>query len=434
MMGWKLDVAYACGLAATLPLWATRLIRTGKWRTDWRGRFGAVPAGAGPDGRPAILIHAVSVGEVNAAEPLVRRLAESGAVRVVVSSTTNTGVRRAEGLFAPDVPVVRFPLDFSRSTDRFLGAIAPDAVGLVELELWPNLLEAAERRGIPVAVVNGRLSRRSFDRMRRIRGAFAPMFRRLAGADVQSTTYRDRFAAMGTPPERIRVTDTMKWDAAETEPPAGTEELGAALGLDGERPVVVAGSTGPGEESMLLEAAPAGTQLVIAPRKPERFESVAALDPRMRRRSACPDGGRPGAHGPGIFLLDTVGELKKAYALADVAVVGRSFLGLHGSNPLESVALGCPTVIGPHHEDFAELVAALTSVGGLAVAAEPGAVVADWLRDREATRRWGAVGRAAVRARQGAADAHADRLLRLAGAGGAEPAATGRPVYAASDR
>ncbi len=434
-MGLGLDIAYATAAVVSAPFWGLRLLRTGKWRTDWPARFGRIaplPAAPGGAGGPpkTLLIHAVSVGEVNAIRLLVRQLQEqAGAkLRLVISSTTDTGIARARSLFAPAHTVVRYPFDFSGSVRRVLDAVRPDAVALVELELWPNFTAACARRGIPVVVVNGRLSARSFRGYRRFRPFVRPMFARLRAAAVQSPDYARRFAAMGTPAEQVCVLDTMKWDTAEVADPKllpGAAELAAALGLDRGRPIVVAGSTGPGEEKWLLDAFRAqpeltGVQLVLVPRKPERFEEVAALVPGIIRRTQHPDGSATpvsttASPGPRVFLLDTMGELRKAYALADVCLVGRSFLGLYGSDMMEPIALGKPTIIGPFHSDFADIMTALEDGAGIIVTGQPAPAVADLLADPSRAAELAENGRRVILSHQGATARHASLLLQVLG-------------------
>lgn len=434
-MGIGRDIFYALGLAATSPVWGAGMLRTGKWRTDWGGRFGKVRSGApsprssGPaSGR--ILIHAVSVGEVNLVRRLVGEL-EAAGVEVVVATTTNTGFERATKLYSERHRVVRYPLDFTFAVRRFLDAVRPDAVALAELELWPNFAEACERRGIPICIVNGRLSERSFRRYKLARPVLRSTFAKVAAAGVQTQAYAERFKAMGVPADRVHVLDTMKWDTAEvadTVPGAG--ELAAEMGIvagDASRPVVVLGSTGEGEERALADAvrgacgdAFPGVQVVVVPRKPERFDEVAgALGVCVRRTQTR--GGAAGLEphrlGPGAtFLIDTLGELRKAYALADVVIVGRSFNGWGGSDPIESVGLGKPTIVGPDHENFRDAVNALCEGGGLVVASTPeeaAGAAARLLADREAAARLAKRGREVILSRQGSTRRHAEMLLRV---------------------
>jgi len=425
------DILYALGALLTSPLWLTRLLRTGKWRTDWPGRLGrAAPPpdreseAPGPPRR--LLLHAVSVGEVNATRRLVAELTDREPnLQLVVATTTDTGYARARELYSHTHHVVRFPLDFSFAIQRFLDTVQPDAVALVELEVWPNFVTACRRRGIPVGVVNGRLSERSFHRYRLIRPLVRSTFASLTAVGAQTDDDGERFAALGTPADRVQTLDTMKWETAEVaDDVPGARALAEALGLDPARPIVVAGSTGPGEEQMLINQQPEGAQLLLVPRKPERFEEVAALAPGIVRRSRRTGGSgetaepspRPEsvtAAEPELFLLDTMGELRKAYALADVAVVGRSFNGQGGSDPIEPVALGKPVVMGPDHHHFAEVVSAFRQTGAVLVTREPGEALARLLENRQAAHDMALRGRDLIHRRQGATRRYAELIQGL---------------------
>ena len=447
-MGLGRDMVYAAAAVVSSPVWLTRLVRTGKWRTDWLARLGRanpnvvnarnprpLPGVAKPNGNgPTLLIHAVSVGEVNAARQLVALLRERRPeLHIVIAATTDTGMARARSLFGDTHSVVRYPLDFSFSVNRFLDAIQPDAVALMELEVWPNFVGACAARGIGVCVINGRLSERSFKRYRLIRPMVRRTFERLSAVGAQNADYAKRFEALGVASERVSVLDTMKWDNATlADDVEGAEALASALGLDRSRPIVVAGSTGPGEERLLIDQCPPEAQLLLVPRKPERFDEVAALAPGIVRRSQSANGSghaqsaarhrhenetgsddEAKADRADLFLLDTMGELRQAYALADVAVVGRSFNGQGGSDPIEPVALGKATVIGPGHHHFAAVVAALEQGEGLVVTDRPGEAIASLLADRTRAATLAEHGRAVIRERQGATERYAAMIGRL---------------------
>ncbi|MFA9477499.1 3-deoxy-D-manno-octulosonic acid transferase [Phycisphaerales bacterium AB-hyl4] len=428
-MGLPHDITYAAAALATSPVWAYRMWRTGKWRTDWGGRFGrgepVVPMPNDQGGRRRrLLIHAVSVGEVNAIRQLVDLLHREHGDRVelVIATTTDTGYARARELFAADHSVVRYPLDFTVAVRRFLDRVRPSAVALVELEVWPNFVDECKRRDIPIVVINGRLSARSFSRYRYLRPVVRSMFASLAAAAVQTPDYAQRFIAMGTPADRVHVLDTMKWDTAEVAddvPNAG--ELAEQMGIDRAHPLVVAGSTGPGEERLLIDAiraeCPPETQLLLVPRKPERFDEVAALDATIIRRSdrkptAAVREGQP-AHT--LFLLDTMGELRKAYALADVVVIGRSFNGLGGSDPIEPIALSKPTIVGPDHHNFADVVHAFEKAGGIVATRQLGPAIAKLLANPDQAAELARHGRDVILSRQGSTQRHAELLLKVLG-------------------
>lgn len=457
----RYDLLYGLGTLLASPVLAYGLIRTGKWRTDWKGRFGRT-ASLPDDPRPTLLLHGVSVGEINATRELVAHLTapEAPPMRVVVSATTNTGFTRAQELYGDRLEVVRFPFDFSWMVARFLDAVGPDAVALMELELWPNLAQVCKARGIPLVVLNGRLSDESFRHYRWVRPLVRSMFRALDAVGAQTREYAQRFQALGVPESRISVTDTMKWDPVRlVDEVEGARDLREAMGIDPTRPLVVAGSTGPGEETILLAGKPPGVQLMLVPRKPERFQEVAALAPEMVRRSERPDGwrGEAGAAGEGfpgglsssgvaagssapaaraggppeLFLLDTMGELTKAYSLAHVAVVGRSFVPMGGSDPIEAIALGKPTVMGPHYENFRGVVEAFRSAEGIRISPEPWPAIQALLEDPDQGRALAEEGRRVIRERKGATARNADLLhglLRRKEEGAFQPGTPGRPV------
>ena len=410
MIGLFRDLALGLGLVAYA---VRKRIGKGSWPADLRSRSGRLARPLRRANGPRILVHGVSVGEVHALEPLVEALSASPAAPdVVVSASTSTGFERARGIHAPDREVVRFPLDFTWMTARFLDTVRPDLVVLAELELWPSFLAACARRRIPVCVVNGRLSARSFRGYRRLRALARPMFRQLALVAAQTATYRDRFVAMGVPADRAVVGGSLKWDAAPADPdPAEAAALAAALGIDRSRPLIVAGSTGPGEEEALLRGLPDGWQLLLAPRHPDRWDTVAQLVPGMPRRSRGTAQRSRKAHR--AFLLDSIGDLGAAYLLADAVFVGRSLTALGGSNPLEAAALGKPVVTGPHYENFTGVVSALRQEGGIAVSADPMAVIRGWLADPEAAAAVADGARRAMARHRGVARWTAHRVLKL---------------------
>ncbi|MFM9996486.1 MAG: 3-deoxy-D-manno-octulosonic acid transferase [Phycisphaerales bacterium] len=407
-----LDVLYG-SLAVVLAPWWLR-----KARGDWPERFGKiapVPAqpgnGTDPAGRkPRLLVHAVSVGEVNALRSLMPLL--TAEAHVILSVGTDTGIARARAMFGRSADVVRYPLDFSWSVRRFLDAARPDAVTLVELELWPNFVRECRRRSIPVTVINGRLSPHSFRGYWRLRRWIGSTFASLEFAAVQDADYAARFETMGVEPGRCLITGSMKWDTAVIEDAVpGSDELARDLGIDRARPLIVAGSTGPGEEAILHAACPAGAQLLCAPRKPERFDEAAVALPGCIRRSARTTPPSPADR----YLLDTLGELRHAYALADVVVVGRSFVDLHGSDPIEPIGLGKATVVGPSVANFASIVETFERAGGVARATRDDlpTVLTGLLADPARRRALCEAGRACIREHQGASARHAELLLAL---------------------
>ena len=401
------DFLYLIFAALSAPWWARKV------RHGWSERFGGVQTLPAKQ-RPRLLIHAVSVGEVNLIRGLVDQLSKK--IEVVVSVTTDTGTARATTLFAdtPGVDVVRYPLDLSWSVRRFLNAVEPDAAALVELELWPNFARACKKRHLPLAIINGRLSARSVGRYRRIKPILGRWFGSLAFCAVQDEAYRERFISIGVPEDRCCVVGTMKWDSALTDDQTdAAKALASELGIDRSKKLIVAGSTEPCEHALLHRATPDGVQLLCAPRRPE-WRDAAALDlPGCVRRSAGAPGKQPGAD---RFLLDTIGELRTAYDLADIAVVGRSFGELYGSDPMEPAALGKPIVIGPKVADFKSMVETLRDAGALIQATRdelPG-VLRDLIEDDARRTAMGDAARQCVLKNQGATDRHATLLLEKA--------------------
>lgn len=411
-----LDLLYITGGAIASP-WLLR-----KQRAGWKERFGRIDA-LPQKKLPRLMIHAVSVGEVNAIRhllPLLAAPANGPTVDVVISVGTDTGLARAKELFSKQATVLRYPIDLSSSVKRFLDAVQPDAVALVELEVWPNFIKECARRRIPVAVINGRLSERSFKGYRKLKPVLAPTFARLAEVAAQDEDYAARFIAMGVPRERVKITGTMKWDAAVVPvsldaPIAGADELARGLSIDRTKPLIVAGSTGPGEEELLHRACPTGVQLLCAPRKPERFDEAAAALQGCVRRSATKGASAPPPTGRDRFLLDTIGELRLAYSIADIIVIGRSFIDLFGSDPLEPAALGKPLLIGPRYGDFQNVVQTLERAGAIRIvpAAQLGGTLQTLLANPTERAELSQNARAAVLANKGASATHAKMLLSL---------------------
>ncbi|MFW5653283.1 MAG: 3-deoxy-D-manno-octulosonic acid transferase [Planctomycetota bacterium] len=462
-----IDVAYLLGALIASPLWLPRMIRTGKIRTDWRARFGRVssaayrsggqpmPAGAEAEAeaeaeagagagaasasrRPRVLFHAVSVGEVNAIRQLVDEMARDH--EIVIATTTDTGFTRAKAIYGEKHRVVRYPFDFTWSIERFLGSIRPDLVALVELEVWPNFLRACAQRDIPVAVVNGRLSANSFRGYRRVRPLVRTMFRRLQMVLAQDDAIAERFAALGVSPDRIRVVGTMKWDnASVTDTADGADELARDFGIDRSRPLIVAGSTGPGEEALIRSSLPEGCQLLVAPRKPERFDEAAnVLAPCRRRTKRTAPGSQPDGSDdppPRYFLLDTIGELRAAYALADVVIVGRTFTPLRGSDMIEPIGLGRATIVGPSTENFESVTRALVVGGGLIQIRpeELKATLERLINDQDERSVLIERGRSVIRRHQGAVERHALALRSLINPAAADAATSSTGAASAVD-
>lgn len=424
-----LDVGYAGATVLALPYALVRIAfdrkaraRAGPFVRDLPARFARRTPRAGQ--APCIVVQAVSVGEVKAVGRLLGRLGEVlPDVDIVLSVTTVTGQRVARELY-PSLRVERTPTDLSWSVARFLDALRPDLVLLVESELWPGFLMALRRRGIPVVLVNGRMSERSARRLGRVRWFARRLLGALDGAFVQLPAYGERLAALGVDPERIVVTGNIKLDNMAPDPDRErARQLARLFGIeDADVPLVVAGSTHPGEERLLVRVTRrlAGEgrrlRLVLAPRHPERRESVAADVrreggvPVLRSRIEAPRG--PAAPDD-VFVLDSVGELEALYGAADFAFVGGTLVPHGGQNMMEPASLGLPVVVGPHLGNFRSEVALLRAADALAVVADADAlasVLRVWCDDRAAARAQGARARDVLLSSEGASQRTLDGL------------------------
>ncbi len=374
------SLALVVALIVASPYWLLRMAWSGRYRHGLSQRLGRMSPGLCKfvGERSTIWIHAVSVGEVIAATRLIEMLQElDPSLPLVISTTTRTGQKLAQQRFdtghkqTNDIGprptrVFYYPLDFAWIVRRYLKALKPRALVLVESELWPRMLVEAEQANISVLVVNGRISNRSLPRYRALRSLWMPLLRKLTLVLAQSEEDRLRFIDIGVPSEKVRSAGNLKYDVrAAVELPI-TRELGTHLPQSGK--LIVAGSTLDGEERLLLHAfrelRPDIPQLtmILAPRHPERFRSVEkyiidAGFPLIRRSDWIR---KPQLIPPGsIFLLDTVGELASVYSLASVAFVGGSLIPAGGHNPLEAAQFAVPIVMGPYTENFRGMVAAL---------------------------------------------------------------------------
>jgi 3-deoxy-D-manno-octulosonic-acid transferase len=412
-MGIFLDAGY---LAAGIVLSPWLLFKTAtdrRYRHRLGERFGRVaPASEGK----TLWVHCASVGEVNLAKPLIARLRKSRPeLKVHVTTVTLAGRENAETSF-PDARVSYFPLDFGGSVRRAIRRIKPVGVVLVELEVWPNFVRRCAKEGIPVAVVNGRMSERSFGRYRRLGWYFRPVFRRLAAVGVQSEVYAERLREMGAAPV---VTGNLKYDAAIGFDPAAEERAWREQLSLGDAPVVVAGSTHDPEERILCETykklrkVVPGVRLILAPRHLDRLaevqKAVEAADLKCYKKTQI----IPGGPADGVIILDTVGELSRVYATATAVFIGGSFCARGGQNMLEPAALGKPVVSGPSLSNFEEIARTLVDAGGMKVIDNPvdlAGSLAELLRDPARAREIGARSLEAVRAGRGALDRTMDLI------------------------
>lgn len=351
----------ALALVVTLPWWVVQALRHGKYRVGLRERLGRVPARLRR--QPGCLwVHAVSVGEVLAISRLVEELQRRFPGRaVVVSTTTATGQKLARQRFGEE-NVFYFPLDFAFAVRPYLRALRPDLIILAETEFWPNLLRLARVSGARIAVVNARISDRSFPRYRFFRPWLRRVLATIALFLAQSDEDARRLTAIGAPTERVRVSGNLKFDLRAGAELAIVDALGRHLERERIACTVVCGSTVEGEEELCLDMfrrlrdTMRGTFLVLAPRHPERFDAVAELCRASGldfwRRSQW-TGAEPLAGG--VLLLDTIGELRGLYRLAAVAFVGGSLMPRGGHSILEPAQFGVPILVGPHTENFREI-------------------------------------------------------------------------------
>ncbi|MFV2072360.1 MAG: 3-deoxy-D-manno-octulosonic acid transferase [Thermoanaerobaculales bacterium] len=386
------------------------------FRERWAQRLPDLPAGG-------IWLQAVSVGEVELTRRVVAELQRLAPKRpVAVSATTATGLDLARRTLGETVPVFACPLDLPGPVSRVLEAAQPRLLALVETELWPEMLHQAARREVPVAVVNARLSEGSFARYDRVVKVLRPLLAPLQLVLARTRADAERFAALGVPAERISVTGNVKYDlGADHRPLIWADEIRRAAG---ERPILVAGSTMDGEETQVLDAVDrlkeSGSKpfVIFAPRHPERFDAVARLLAERGLVFVRRSSGTPPPEGADAFLIDTIGELARAYSLATVAFVGGSLTPTGGHNPLEPAVWGVPVLSGPHVHNFREVYDEMILGGGARLVADSAELTvgaAAWLDEPALAAAAGAAGREVVRANSGATERTAAALIDLMG-------------------
>ncbi len=381
--------------------------------------------GGGPslssDGRPILLLHGVSVGEIRAMRSLVGLLQEEKpAIRLVIASATPTGMGEAARLF-PELDRTYFPLDLGFACRNFLDNVGPSGVVLMELEIWPNFLRACQRRGIPVAIVNGRITERSMRGYRRVQ-RILPQFDRIAFYGAQNERYAARFRTLPVPVDGVEVTGNLKYDNLEMESDPASDPL-SPLVLPGDK-VFVLGSTHEPEEWAILSRAFADSRLdeaiwVVVPRHPRRgqalAEELAALAPdrTVLLKSACR---QPVQLNPGsVVVVDSIGELETLYGISRAAFVGGSLIDHGGQNVLEPAARGVPQVVGPSVENFAEEADLLETGGGLVRAEDAGDLLesfAFWLENPKEAREAGNKARNTLKSLRGASRLTLNALIR----------------------
>jgi 3-deoxy-D-manno-octulosonic-acid transferase len=413
----------------------TGLLR-GKYLSNFPQRMGFYRT---PPASHDLWIHAVSVGETLASRPVVDEiLRRRPQTSIVFTTTTITGQAQARRLF-PDATITYFPFDFSASVQSFLNHHRPRVFAAMETEIWPNVTRLSHARGIKLMLANGRLSDRSFPRYRFFRAITRRILRHYDRVLVREEKDRERFIAIGAAPEKVEVTGNVKFDYPSNDKKLEIAETLDSL-IDGRR-VLILGSTREGEEEMLMPELARFIEeqnafVIVAPRKPERFDPVAAMlkvpfvrrtklgesgSPHAPLRSELSPGrGRAGAAGPGegtpVLLLDTVGELARIYEFATVAFIGGSLVPTGGHNPIEPAAAGVPVCFGPHMTNFRE-IAALFLANDAAVQvrtpAELFAFAARMFDDEAARFAYGERARKTVEQNRGAAARTAERIIEL---------------------
>lgn len=411
---------YSLIFTLCLPLILLRLLYRA-WRAPAYARRWAERFALGGDLRPeGIWVHAVSVGESIAAAPMVRELLKRHPdLPITMTCMTPTGSAQIRQIFGDQVGHVYLPYDLPWLQRRLIRRLRPRVVIIMETELWPNLVAECRRAEVPVVLANARLSARSARGYARVRRLVEPMFAALTWVAVQSAAEAARFKSLGVRPEAMTVTGSIKFDL---KPAAELLETAAQWRAGwGPRPVWIAASTHAGEDEVALVAHRQVLQqhpnalLILVPRHPERFDSVARqvqqAGLQLVRRSA---GWMPGA-AEQVFLGDTMGELMQFYACADLAFVGGSLIAGGGHNYLEPAALGLPVLTGPYRFNFLEISELLEQAGALVEisdAASMAVQVNQWLSDASVAIAAGQAGQAVVQANQGALELLLEGIAR----------------------
>jgi 3-deoxy-D-manno-octulosonic-acid transferase len=359
------------GLFVLIPHFLFQALAHGKYIAGLRQRLGSIQP---VNSKPVIWLHCVSVGETQAARPLAKRLKQQFPHHdLVVSTITLTGQNLARDVFRNDAAsIFYFPFDWRWTVRRTLKAVNPAVVLIMETELWPNFLRECKARRIPVAVVNGRISRQSYRRYRLIKSFFRRVLSSLSIAVMQSEADAQRLEELGMPKEKLFTAGNLKFDAELASELSGkTEELRTRFAFDRSMPLILAASTHAPEEQIILESIQKLRQkqpirFLLAPRHPERFNEVASLLQKSgltwTRRTNRPDANDANAT---VVLLDTIGELPATYELADIVFVGGSIVDKGGHNVLEPAAAGATVVTGAHTHNFHAIVELMNEAGAL---------------------------------------------------------------------
>lgn len=413
-MGWMLDFIYLLAGLLFYPFYYRRLRRTGRDTSQIWKRLQTPPKL--DSGFHRVLVHAVSVGEVQAAVPLIRELERilPSDVDIAISVGTVTGKEQAEKQL-PEITSFFMPPDLSFLVKRMLRRSMPSVIVLMELELWPNLIRYSSRDRIPVVVVNGRISERSFNGYRKLGWWFRRILDRVSMFGVQTPDYARRLVQLGVSGEKIAVLGNVKYDQALTlGDSARVSYLRNTYKVKNGVPLLVAGSTHPGEEEIVVDAYKRlkerypDLRLILAPRHPGRITEIVplldGLDYSLRSEIRK-------SNSPGLVLVDVIGELAYTYQFADAAYIGGSMVEHGGQNPLEAAAAGIPLVFGPHMFNFEQEAGLLVHAGGAVQVQNTDELVRildKWFDDAETRRKAGAAARAAIEPSRGASARYAE--------------------------
>ena len=421
---WVLNLAYLSALVLLTPWLVWRSVRTGRYRQGWAAKWWGRVDFQRSDQPRVVWLHAVSVGEVNLLETLIHRLERQDPDCVcVISTTTDTGYKVARQRYAPRA-VFYCPLDFSWAVNRAMRRVRPDLLVLAELELWPNLIHSAVRKGAKVAIVNARLSERSARGYQRIRWVMSRLLRRIDLIAAQSDETAERFIGLGAAVESTLVTGSVKFDGACVDRRNDrTEALSQWAGYQSTDCLWLAGSTQAPEEQLAIDAflrlreSYPQLRLALAPRHPERSDEVRELLRSADLEFVCRS--QPHSIGDGIgdrvLLIDVVGELGAWWGRADIAYVGGSMGSRGGQNMIEPAAYGCPVSFGPKTRNFRDVVSMLRAANA-AVVVEDGAAMQQFVQqcmDDDSMAELGRRARELVQRQQGAADRTVTALLAL---------------------
>jgi 3-deoxy-D-manno-octulosonic-acid transferase len=388
------------------------LFRLGLYRRSFdRGR-----------GSPRVWLHGASAGDLLSLQPMMKELkGRLPGCCIIVTTITNSGLAMARKKLAEADVLLYAPYDLFGATRRAVAALRPDLLVLEYTEIWPNLIRAARKAGVRIALTNGRFNPTKLSRYRAFFRAISNPLRRIDCFLMRSDEEAERALALGAAPDRVWVTGNTKFDALVLDGPSGREEaLRADMGLDARRPVLMAGSTHDGEEEIVLAAFASlrarhpGLQLVIAPRYVERSGRIMALAAEQGLSARLRSGGAA-AGAADVTVLDTIGELAAAYRLASLVFVGGSFVTRGGQNVLEPAAQGKPVLFGPHMENFKDSVQVLQGRGGLQVSTPAQLLkVADELLSRpDQLDELGRLARSSVTAIRGASARNVDHMLSM---------------------